>query len=333
MTPKERVIAALQHRQPDKTPWNIGFTQKARAKMVEFYGDPAFHTKLGNHLLALNPLLPGEWSEDGNEYRDEFGVTWNRRVDKDIGNPDGGVVNEDTVKEYEFPDPHNPRRYERFPGIINANPGLFIVCNLGFSLFERAWTLVGMAALLMDMVERPAFVEKLLDKILAFNLGIIEEACRFPIDAMMFGDDWGQQCGLLMGPKLWRRFIKPRIRVMYQSVQRAGKFVFIHSCGDVKELFPDLIECGLNCFNPFQPEVMDVAEMKRQFGEHLSFYGGISTQKTLPYGTPDDVRAEVRHRLRVVGERGGYIAAPAHAIPGDARPENIHAMIEVLHEQ
>ncbi len=333
MTHKERVIASLEHRQPDKTPWNVGFTQKAHAKMVEFYGDPNFHTQLGNHLVGLQPLLPGAWTDDGNFFTDEFGVTWNRTVDKDIGNPDGCTVDENNVDDYEFPDPHDPRRYERFQEVIDANPDQFIIANLGFSLFERAWTLVGMAKLLMDMVERPEFVEKLLDKILAFNLGIIEECCKFPVDAMQFGDDWGQQQGLIMGPVLWRQFIKPRIREMYAAVKSTNKFVIIHSCGDVKLVFPDLIECGLDCFNPFQPEVMDVCEMKRQFGDRLSFFGGISTQQTLPYGTVDDVRAEVQRNIEVIGKDGGYIAAPAHAIPGDAPPENIHAMLEVLRGQ
>jgi uroporphyrinogen decarboxylase len=333
MTNRERVIAALEHRQPDKTPYNIGFTQKAHAKMAEFYGDPKFHAKIGNHFLSLDPLLPGSWSDDGNLYTDEFGVTWNRTIDKDIGNPDGGVVAEGNVDGYEFPDPRDPRRYANFAAAIEAHADQFVVCELGFSLFERAWTLVGMAKVLMDMVERPEFIDKLFDKILAFNLAVVEESCKCPIDAIMFGDDWGQQRGLIMGPVFWRRFIKPRVREMYQAAKRAGKFVVIHSCGDVKQLFPDLIECGLDCFNPFQPEVMDVCEMKREFGDRLSFYGGISTQKTLPYGAPEDVRAEVQRNIEIVGKDGGYIASPAHAIPGDAPAENIDAMLQVLQNQ
>lgn len=150
---------------------------------------------------------------------------------------------------------------------------------------------------------------------------------------MMFGDDWGHQTGLIMGPKLWRQFIKPRIKQMYGLVKSKGKFVFIHSCGKVNEIFPDLIECGLDVFNPFQPEVMDVFEMKKKYGSSLSFYGGISTQRTLPYGTPAQVRDEVKRLLDVVGKNGGYIAAPAHDIPADAKPENIAAMIEVLRNQ
>ena len=149
----------------------------------------------------------------------------------------------------------------------------------------------------------------------------------------MFGDDWGQQRGLQMGPALWRRFIKPRIRRMYAAVKARGKRVFIHSCGKVDELFPELIECGLDVFNPFQPEVIDVYEAKRRFGDRLSFYGGISTQKTLPYGTTAQVKEEVRRLLDGVGKNGGYIAAPAHDVPRDAKPENIAAMIDVLQAQ
>ena len=121
-------------------------------------------------------------------------------------------------------------------------------CNIGFSLFERAWTLRGMENLLIDMVEAPAFVDDLLDAITEYNLAVIEGACRFPIDFMMFGDDWGQQLGLLMGPAKWRRFIKPRLARMYGAVRASGRYVLIHSCGKVDELFPDLIEIGLNCF-------------------------------------------------------------------------------------
>jgi uroporphyrinogen decarboxylase len=136
-----------------------------------------------------------------------------------------------------------------------------------------------------------------------------------------------------MGIDLWREFIKPRIKRMYRHVKSKGKQVMIHCCGKVDELFPELIECGLDIFNPLQPEVMDVFENKRRYGNRLSFYGGISTQKTLPYGTIEQVRSETKHLIEIVGENGGYIASPAHDIPADARPENIAAMIEVLQNQ
>jgi len=120
---------------------------------------------------------------------------------------------------------------------------------------------------------------------------------------------------------------------MYEEVHKAGLPVFIHSCGDVKELFPELIELGVNVFNPFQPEVMDIFEMKRLYGDRLTFFGGISVQKLLPFGTPEEVRRETRRILKEIGRGGGYIASPSHAIPKDVPVENILALIETLQNQ
>ena len=190
-----------------------------------------------------------------------------------------------------------------------------------------------MEELLMCMLTDKDFVNRLLDKLVEYNLGIIEHACSLDIDIFRFGDDWGQQQGLIMGIDLWREFIKPRIRRMYELVRSKGKRVMIHCCGKIDEILPELIECGLDIFNPFQPEVMNVFEVKKRHGDSLSFYGGISIQRTLPYGTVEEVKVEVKRLLEVVGENGGYIASPSHDIPADARPENIAAMIEVLQKQ
>jgi uroporphyrinogen decarboxylase len=198
---------------------------------------------------------------------------------------------------------------------------------------QRTWTLAGEENILMGMVSNKKFVHALMDRILEFNLRIIRNVCRYDVDALMFGDDWGYQRGVVMGPKLWREFIKPRLQQMYAVVKSSGKLVFIHSCGKVFELFPDLIECGVDVFNPFQPEVIDVYEAKRNYGDRLSFYGGISTQQLLPYGSVSEVKDTVRRLIDRVGKNGGYIAAPAHSIPGDAKPENVAAMIEVLKHQ
>jgi uroporphyrinogen decarboxylase len=135
-----------------------------------------------------------------------------------------------------------------------------------------------------------------------------------------------------MGPALWREFIKPVLARMYGVVRGAGKSVFIHSCGDVDELFDELIAIGLNCFNPFQPEVMDVAALIRTYRGRLAFHGGMSTQRVLPYGTVAEVRAETR-RLLELGRAGGYIFAPAHSVEGDVPLENMLAFIEVVLNQ
>jgi len=334
MNNRERVLATLAHDQPDKTPYSIGFTQVAHTRMVEFYGDPDFASKLGNCLTWLGCEPADSWREvQPYIWEDQFGVRWDRTIDKDIGVVCNQMITPETLDDYEFPDPDDPSRYARYDAVLEEKGERFVLVNLGFSLYERAWTLAGMENLLVAMVADKSFVHDLLDRILAFNLRVIESACAYDIDAMMFGDDWGMQTGLQMGARLWREFIKPRIKQMYELVKSKGKYVFIHSCGKVDEVFPDLIECGLDVFNPFQPEVMDVFEVKRQYGHHLSFFGGISVQRTLPYGTVAQVKDEVRRLLEVVGKNGGYIAAPSHSIPADAKPENIAAMIEVLQNQ
>jgi uroporphyrinogen decarboxylase len=302
--------------------------------MVEFYADPGFVGKLGNCLTKISCEPRNAWKEvRPNIRQDEFGVQWDRSVDKDIGVVCNCVLTSENLNDYAFPDPDDPSRYERFPQGLERNQHNLVVCTIGFSLFERAWTLVGMDTILAAMLSDRDFAHAVFDRLLALNLRLIENVCRFQIDAVMFGDDWGHQHGLLMGGPLWREFVKPRVQQMYAAVRGAGKYVFIHSCGKVDELFPDLIECGLHVFNPFQPEVMDPFDIKRRYGSQLTFFGGISTQRTLPYATVSEVRDEVRRLIEVVGKGGGYIAAPAHAIPGDARPENIAAMIEVLQNQ
>jgi uroporphyrinogen decarboxylase len=303
--------------------------------MADYYGDADFESKLGNCFTWLRPYAGDvRFVEVGPDiWEDEFGVHWDRSIDKDIGVVCNRLVTPANVADFPFPDPNDPARYSFFDDVISATEdGVFLV-SLGFSLFERAWTLAGMENVLMAMVAEKDFANTLLDRIVDFDVAVIENACAYDIDIFRFGDDWGQQRGLLMGPDLWREFIRPRFEKMCRLVKSKGKLAMLHCCGKVDEILPDMIECGLDIFNPFQPEVMDVFDVKREYGDTMSFYGGISIQRTLPFGAVRQVKDEVKKLIGVVGAKGGYIASPSHDIPADAKPENIAAMIETLQSQ
>jgi len=331
-TKRDVVKMALEFQRPPYVPWSFGFTEEAHAKLAAHYGTADLDSLMGNHLLGLGSGT-GFFDELGDHrYRDRFGVVWNRSIDHDIGNVEGHVLPEPTLKGYAFPDPLAPRIFADIPENLQKHADRFRVFNIGFSLYERAWTLRGMENLMLDFIDNPTFVHELLDAIADYNIAQARRALTYDIDAVYFGDDWGQQQGLQMGYPKWREFIYPRLKRMYGAVKEAGRYVFIHSCGDVDELFDDLVGIGLNCFNPFQPEVMDVAALLPRYRGRLTFHGGLSTQRTLPYGTPDAVRAETR-RLLDLGLDGGYIFAPAHAVEGDVPLANLLAFIETVQRQ
>lgn len=334
MTRRDRVIKALEFEEPDFVPWHIGLTIPVREMLEKHFQTDDVEEALGNHIARISPEPPGSWKEvRPGFWSDEFGVVWDRTIDEDIGNPCEFVVTPDTLSAYSWPDPLDRKRFEPFDEFFATAGDRYMVADIGFSLWERAWTMRGLSDAYSDMVLNEAFLDELLDMICEWNLALIDKLLEYPFDAIQLGDDWGSQRGLLMGPELWQRFIKPRIALMYKRVRDGGKKVFIHSCGDVDELFGELVDLGLNVFNPFQPEVMDTFALAEEFKGRLAFFGGISTQKLLPYGTPDEVRAEVKRILKGIGSGGGYIASPAHDTPKDVPLENMLAMLEVLQNQ
>ncbi len=330
---RERVLAAVQHRQPDRVPYQISCTAPARRALEAHYGTSDLDDLLGNHLARYKARPPDElgWiPERPGFWRDERGTVWNRPLDRDTGVVETYRLTRRCLDGLAVPDPLNPVRYAGLPAFIERNRDRFRYLSFGMSLFERAWSLRGMAELLVDMIEAPAWVDELLDVILEFDLAVVREMLKYDFDGVLFGDDWGHQRGLLFSPRLWRRFIKPRVARLYAAVRDAGKVVMIHCCGKVQELFPDLIEIGLDVFNPFQPDVMDPYEIKRQYGESLTFFGGVSVQHLLPHGTPDEIRGEVRRLMEEVGRGGGFIIAPSHDMPGDIPLGNMLALIEAV---
>jgi Uroporphyrinogen-III decarboxylase len=330
MNDRDRVIKALKHENTDIIPFHLDLTDEVYARLVKYFHDEDFFGKTGSHLaqernesfVTLSPT----------RFQDMFGVVWNREQEGDFGIVQDYILTDAEFGDYIFPKPDEKIIREKCER-LQKQKDKFRMYIIGFSLFERAWTLRSMPELLIDFMINKEFAGELLDKIVEYNLAVVDIVAEYDIDCIFYGDDWGQQKGLIMGPALWREFIKPRLKKMYDRAKAHGMYVCQHSCGDIREAFPDLIELGLDAYNTFQPEIYNVAEMKKFYGDKITFYGGISTQRLLPKATPEEVKTETRKLMKILGENGGYIVAPTHSIPNDVPTENILAFLEVVQNQ
>jgi uroporphyrinogen decarboxylase len=332
MTRKEIVRRALQHKKPPAVPHYIGLTQAARRKLQAHYGD-SFERRINNYLSIYYLDRPDRWEwVRPDVIRDLWGILWDRSVDKDIGVPKQNLFPEPDMRYWQ-PPRLDAALFSPLEGFCRENSETFAVVSLSyFTLYDRAWALRGIENLLADMVLHPRFVHELLDALTEWSLKATERILEVPgVDAVHFNDDWGQQRGLTMGQPYWRRFLQPRLKKLFRIVKDAGKILSIHSCGKVQELFPSLIELGLDLFNPFQPEVMEVGSIFNAYHEKLSFWGGLSVQRTLPRGEPSDVRREVV-QLWNMGRNGSYILSPSHDVTPDVPIENLVALVETLAE-
>jgi uroporphyrinogen decarboxylase len=349
MTARERVRRCIHFQDVDVIPWQIDCTSEAaarilsRAKLIRSGGENAFgdaatskmlHDYLGSHLwyIRSEPVHGCEQVQSG-MWRDEWNVVWDRRIDRDIGNPVNCVLEKRRLSGLKIPDPSNPERFSHFRPLIEMSDGRYIIVKISRCLFERAWSLRGMENLFIDFVENPDFVHELLDILADFAVDQVRALSPFPVDGIRFSDDWGGQRGLLMSPEMWREFLKPRLKRMYAQAHEQGYDVFIHSCGDISRILDDLTDIGVDVFNPLQPEVMDVEETIHRFSHRLSFNGGVSIQRTLPFESPDGVRREVEHRLELARRYGGFIPAPSHDMPYDVPFENIVSMVDTFKSQ
>ena len=330
MTKRELVINALTHKETDKIPYHADFTEQEYNKVASELGDADFLKKYGTSLHYWQYwAYPTENPDRPGYFTDHFGVTWNRNgADKDIGINDEPIITEPDMELYPTPYLDEARIRQDCERILATKEDKFCFVGIGFSMFERLWSYVGMEDALVYMLTEPEFVHELMDKILEFNLKVLDIFLEYPFDGIYFGDDWGQQRGMIMGPPLWREFIKPRMAKMYDKVKKHGKFVLQHSCGDIQEVFEDLIEIGLDCYQTVQPEIYNLSEIKERYGDRLCFWGTISTQQALPNLTPDEIRVKIRDTVEIMRKGGGFILAPTHAIPNDVPTENVVCMLE-----
>ncbi len=328
--PVDLVQAALRHEETERVPYNFMFSPPALRKLQEYLGETDAQTWVGSHLYlygcADKPLYadPGQY---GPTIADPWGVVWSTS-EIDRGYPVVHPLRDAAdLSRYAWPDPLEPRRWEQVPAQAAKHPELFRVAVVG-DLWERASFLCGLDQLLLDLLERPGFVGELLDRIAEYNLGTLERIVTFRPHAIFLSDDYGLQRSLMMSPADWRRLVKPRLARLLAAARRHGCRTMLHSCGRVTEIIPDLIEIGLDILHPIQPEAMDSAGLKREFGRDLTFCGGVNTQQLLPGGTPEQVRAEVRRLATGMGRGGGYILEPGITLQDDVPVANLVAVIE-----
>ena len=349
MTEKERVGACIGFEETDAVPWQIDCTTELARIIMEEGGIPEgrsfvreknalkyhhLYEYFGNHLCYVRTEPVDAYTEvEPMIWRDEWGVLWDRRINRDIGTPLSVPLERLNLDILEFPDPRAESRFAHFRPIIKANPDRYVVAKVSRCLFERAWSLRGMENLLIDLKDNPSFVHELFEAITDFGLAVVDGLGEYAVDGVRFSDDWGGQLGMLMSPDTWRTFIRPYAERLYGRARERGYSVLIHCCGNVTPILDDLVAIGVNMFNPLQPETMDVGAVLKRYAGRLAFYGGLSIQQTLPFGSAGEVRAEVKNRLDLARRYGGYLVAPAHDMPPDVPLRNVKAMLDALRLQ
>jgi uroporphyrinogen decarboxylase len=356
MTHRQRVLAALNHQQPDRCPMYVSFTPEFAARLRD---DLRLSSRLdGNPLggvntfdleraLGIDMLLTGVgWANNyyqaDHDYVDEWGVGWRvvpyqtrfgtGHFTEIVGHP---LADDKAVLTYRPPDPERESLYADAAQTLADYGGEYFIAGAAVTtIFETAWALRGLDRLLLDLVEQPDLADAILDIPYRYHLAAAKRLVSMGVDMIWTGDDVGAQTAMMISPRMWRRFFKPRMAEFFSELKRINPAVKIayHSDGSILPIIPELIEIGLDVLNPIQPASMDPVFLKREYGKRLAFWGTIDEQHTLPFGTPADVRREVRERIASVGCGGGLLIGPTHHVQLDTPLENFHAMIDAIRE-
>jgi uroporphyrinogen decarboxylase len=327
MIARERVKAAIAHQETDRPPYVFDPLDDVYAKIQSELGIKDVDAWLDNDVekigagtqISSNPGVRRDfvcvpwwdwnWSVIGPEWRAE--------------DPPAGRPPTIGCGSYEG-------LAARFKALRRMSDKYFLVRCYG-GIFERACGLRGMENFLVDLCLHKEFAIDLCRVIVEKQLAMLENFLSIPeIDGVLLGDDLGTQQNLFMSVDTWEEVIAPCYEREFPFVKSCGKDVWMHSCGAIESVIPRLIELGVEVLNPLQQECFDVLEIKKKYGDKLSFWGGgISTQKTFPFGTPEEVREEATRIRRAMSQGGGYIFASSQDIQADVPVENIAAMLEV----
>jgi len=335
LTRNERVRRALTYQAVDRLPTQINYTGSMRAAMAQHFGvDVAdLPERLDNHLVRLDLSYEPRYSADDKARFDWWGAGHDTEEEGYYirVNP---LIEDRDLDAYAWPDPHEPHLLDE-AAVLRERVGdtAFVVPNIGWALFERAWSLRGMENVLLEIALDPGYIGELLDRIVDIRLVVIERYLELGVDGGYFGDDYGAQVSTLFSPSSWRELIKPRLARLFQPFLDRDLPVMLHSDGDIAPIIPDLVEIGLTALNPVQPEVVDHEWLHREFDGRLALYGGVSTQTVLPSGTPEEVKAAARTCVADLAPNGtGLMLAPSHRMMSDVPMANVEALLDAMQE-
>jgi len=360
MKHRERVMKALNRERTDRCPMQISFTpefavrlkadlrQAGRGGHNPHGGGNAYEMEraIGEDMLLTsvgwaNSYYANEtYAGGGESYTDEWGVGWRDhpyetrfgagKYTEMVSHP---LADASALNSYQPPDPHRSELYADAERMIKQYKDEYWIVGVTVTtIFETAWALRGLEQMLLDLVEDPALAERILDIPFQYHLAAAKRLVEMGVDMIWTGDDVGAQHAMMIAPKTWRKYLKPKMAEFIATVKAINPDLKLayHSDGRIDPIIPELIEIGVDVLNPIQPGSMDPGLLKRTYGDRLCFWGTIDEQHTLPFGTPQDVRAEVLSRIELVGADGGLILGPTHHVQLDTPLENFWAMVHTI---
>jgi len=331
MTPREIVLEQIHHRETSQIPYTLAFEPDVGTRLDEHFGGDAWRGKLVPYIARCGGVAsPPNERIDDTHHRDAFGTVW--RTDELPSAVVEPGLKAPSFQGYAFPsaetflDSAVKDNAKKRAGELSRS---FSIVSPGLCLWQ-SWYLRGFQNTLMDCAAEEDFYAELLERMTELCLALVEECADVPADAIMMGDDWGNQRGVMIGPERWRRYFKPRYARIFDAVHAQGKLAIMHCCGSVADIMADIIEIGLDVLESVQPEAagMNPYALKKAWGDKITFWGGLGSQYTIPFAAPDEIRQEIRRLRNEMGRGGGYILAPAKPIRVETPTENAVAVAE-----
>jgi uroporphyrinogen decarboxylase len=331
MEPRDIVLEQIEHRETDPVPYTLKFEEDVETRLDEHFGDEAWRGRIVPYIVRCGSVSGSRReSIDPTHERDVFGTVWRTdELPRVVVEP--GLKSPD-FEGYSFPPVHaflDGAAKADAKQLAGGSPGSFTIVDTGLCLWQ-AWYIRGFENTLMDCAVEEDFYAELLDRMTELCLALVAECADIPADAIMMGDDWGNQRGVMIGPERWRKFFKPRYARIFKAVHDQGKMAIMHCCGSVANIMTDIIEIGLDVLESVQPEAagMNPYALKKAWGDKITFWGGLGSQYMVPFATPAALRQEIRRLRRDMGRGGGYILAPAKPLRPETPTENAVALVE-----